>query len=66
MAQGDMVLTNGVCVGTWFYLDACTIECNSSLIFSMERSIGYTPSQSNPPKQALDLESKLPIENTML
>jgi hypothetical protein len=61
MAQGDMVLTNGVCVGTWFYLDACTIECNSSLFFAMEISIGYTPSHSKPPKQALSLESKLPI-----
>jgi hypothetical protein len=43
MVQGDMVLTKGVCVGTLFYLDACTIECNSSSIFAMERSIGSTP-----------------------
>jgi hypothetical protein len=47
MVQGAMVLTKGVHVGTLFQLDACTIQCNSSSIFVVERSIGSTPSQSN-------------------
>jgi hypothetical protein len=48
-----MVFTKSVPVGTFFQHDAYIIECNSSLIFLVERSIGSTPSQSGPPKQVL-------------
>jgi hypothetical protein len=33
MVHGDMVLTNGVYVQTFFYIDACTIDYNSSFSF---------------------------------
>jgi hypothetical protein len=56
-------------VGTLFQIDACTIQCNSSSVFAAKRSIGSTPSQSEPistsdghafwvPKQALASENK--------
>jgi hypothetical protein len=44
MVQGAMVLSKGV---RWSK-KACTIQCNSSLISTMERSIGFAPSQSEP------------------
>jgi hypothetical protein len=53
MVRGAMVLAKGIRVGTLLQLDACTIECNSSLISAVERSIGTTPLQSEPLKQAL-------------
>jgi hypothetical protein len=55
-----MVLTKGVHVGTLFHLDACTIECNSSSISVVERSIGSTPSQSKPPIYFMVMLSRVP------
>jgi len=66
MVEGAMVLTKGVCVGTLFQLDVCTIECNSSLISAIERSIRSTPSQLEHPKQVFYLKNKLHVEKTML
>jgi len=37
-----MLLTKGVHVGTLLHLDACTIECNISLISALERAIRFT------------------------
>jgi hypothetical protein len=34
MVQGAMVLAKSVCVGTFFQLDACIIECTSYSIFA--------------------------------
>lgn len=54
MVQGSMVLVKGLHVGTLFPLDACTIECNSSI------------SEGKIPKEALALESKSPLQKTMV
>jgi hypothetical protein len=61
-----MVLSKGVCVGTFFYLDVCTIECNISSISPVERYIGSIPSQSEPHKQYLASKRKLTTKKTML
>jgi hypothetical protein len=48
MVRKNMKLTKGVHVDTLF-----TIECNSSFIYAVERSIGCAPSESKPPKKSL-------------
>ena len=53
MVERDVVLDKHVHVGTLFHLEACIIESNSSLIYVVERSIGFTNSISKPPKQNL-------------
>jgi hypothetical protein len=53
-----MVLSKFVSMGTLFHIDFFIIECNSSLISTVERPIGSTPSPSKP-KKALATKIKL-------
>jgi hypothetical protein len=61
-----MVLTKGICVGTLFHLDVCTIECNNYLIFVARSYIGSTTSQLEPSNQVTPSKRKLSTEKTML
>lgn len=54
MVLGAMVLAKGVHVGTLFFLNACTIQCKSSIAIAKILV------------ESISLESKLPIKITML